>query len=146
VRAGRPVDHIHRPHSGMSSIAGSLDRDASIELAAIGSDGVIEGTFSNNKSMALGRLVLANFPNLQGLVREGNNLYKPSLASGAPAIGAPGTGGRGSLSGGALELSNVDIANEFSRLIVAQRGFEANARTITTFDEIMQDTINLKRA
>lgn len=118
----------------------------SLQDFSIGSNGIIEGTFSNDKSMALGQLVLANFPNLQGLVRDGNNLYQPSLASGAAAIGAPGTGGRGSLSGGALELSNVDIANEFSRLIVAQRGFEANARTITTFDEVMQDTINLKRA
>jgi len=118
----------------------------SLQDFTIGSDGVIEGTFSNGKSIALGQLVLANFPNVQGLVRSGGNLYQSSLASGAPAIGAPGTGGRGTVSGGALELSNVDIANEFSQLITAQRGFEANARTITTFDEIMQDTINLKRA
>jgi len=117
----------------------------SLQSFAIGTDGVVEGTFSNGKSMALGQLVLANFPNLQGLVRDGGNLYQESLASGAAAIGAPGTGGRGTLSGGALELSNVDIANEFSQLITAQRGFEANARTITTFDQVMQDTIDLKR-
>jgi flagellar hook protein FlgE len=60
-------------------------------------------------------------------------------------VGAPGTGGRGTLSGGALELSNVDIAKEFAALIVAQRGFQANARAVTTFDEITQETINLKR-
>jgi flagellar hook protein FlgE len=117
----------------------------SLESFSIGSDGVVEGTFSNGKSMALAQLVLANFPNAQGLVRKGDNNFQATLASGAPAIGAPGTGGRGSLSGGSLELSNVDIASEFAQLITAQRAFQANARTITTFDEITQDTINLKR-
>ena len=120
-------------------------KSGSLQSFAIGGDGIVEGTFSNGKSMALGQLVLANFPNVQGLVREGGNLYQQSLSSGTAAIGAPGTGGLGTLSGGAIELSNVDIANEFSQLITAQRGFEANAKTITAFDEIMQDTINLKR-
>lgn len=118
----------------------------SLQNFSIGSDGVVEGTFSNGKSMALGQLVLASFPNEQGLVRQGSDLFQPSLASGAAAIGAPGTGGLGTVTGGALELSNVDIATEFSQLIMAQRGFEANARTITTFDQVMQDTINLKQA
>jgi flagellar hook protein FlgE len=112
---------------------------------AIGSDGVVEGTFTNGKSMTLGQLVLANFPNTQGLTRMGKNMFSSTLASGAAAIGIPGTGGRGTLSGGSLELSNVDIAQEFAQLIMAQRGFQANARAITTFDEITQDTINLKR-
>lgn len=112
---------------------------------SIGSDGVVEGTFSNNKSMALGQIVLANFPNSQGLLRMGGNTFTSTLASGAATIGAPDTGGRGALSGGALELSNVDIAGEFAKLIMAQRGFQANARAITTFDEITQETINLKR-
>jgi flagellar hook protein FlgE len=117
----------------------------SLQDFAIGSDGIVEGTFSNGKSIALGQVVLANFPNVQGLVRAGGNVFQSSLASGAPAIGAPGTGGRGKVSGGSLELSNVDIASEFAQLITSERGFQANARTITTFDEIMQDTINLKR-
>jgi len=130
-----------------STTATSQDGYASGSLTdfSIGSDGVVEGTFSNGKSMALGQLVLASFANEQGLVRQGDGLMEPSLASGAAAIGAPGTGGLGTLSGGALELSNVDIAKEFSQLITAQRGYEANARTITTFDEVMQDTINLKK-
>lgn len=130
-----------------STTATSADGQASgsLQTFSIDSDGVVEGTFSNGKSMALGQLVLASFPNEQGLVRQGDGLYQPSLASGEAAIGAPGTGGLGTVSGGALELSNVDIANEFSQLITAQRSYEANARTITTFDEIMQDTINLKK-
>ena len=117
----------------------------SLQSFAIGSDGVIEGTFSNGKTATLGQLALANFANTQGLMRTGGNNYAPTLASGAATIGAPGTGGRGSVTGGALELSNVDIATEFANLIQAQRAFEANARTVTTFDQITQDTINLKQ-
>ncbi len=112
---------------------------------SIGSDGVITGTFSNGRTATLGQLVLANFANLQGLLRTGRNGFAETLASGQAVIGAPGTGGRGTLAGGALELSNVDIAKEFAQLILAQRGFQANARVVTTFDEITQDTINLKR-
>src|SRR5581483_174220 len=112
---------------------------------AIQSDGTIQGTFSNGKTALVGQIALANFANLQGLMRIGKNDYESTLASGAAEIGSPGTGGRGTLAGGALELSNVDIAHEFSQLIIAQRGFQANARVVTTFDEITQDTINLKR-
>jgi flagellar hook protein FlgE len=111
---------------------------------SIGSDGTIEGTFSNGKTMVLGQLALANFGNAQGLERDGNNEYSATLASGAAVIGVPGTGGRGTLTGGALEASNVDIATEFSAMISAERDYQANARAITTFDEIAQETINLK--
>lgn len=111
----------------------------------IGSDGTIQGTFSNGKTSLIGQIAIASFPNEQGLMKVGQNAYTATLASGQAAIGAPGSGGRGRLDGGALELSNVDMATEFSNLIVAQRGYEANAKVITTFDEITQDTINLKR-
>lgn len=116
----------------------------SLQDFSIGSDGVIQGSFTNG-TKALAQIALANFANLQGLNREGQNCFSSTLSSGQAVIGAAGTGGRGTLSGGALELSNVDIAKEFANLITAQRGYEANARTITAFDEIMQDTINLKR-
>jgi len=112
---------------------------------SINADGMIQGTFTNGKTRVLGQLVLANFANQQGLMREGHNNFSATLSSGAYVIGAPGTGGRGAVAGGALELSNVDIAREFTQLILAQRGFQANARAITTFDEITQETINLKR-
>ncbi len=112
---------------------------------SIGSDGMITGNFSNGKTAVLGQLALATFPDQQGLLRTGKNGFSETLASGQAVVGAPGTGGRGTLSGGALELSNVDIAKEFASMIVAQRGFQANARVVTTFDEITQDTINLKR-
>jgi len=112
---------------------------------SIGADGTVTGSFSNGRTAALGQIALAGFPDVQGLMRMGDNLFQESLASGQAVIGSPGTGGRGTLSGGALELSNVDIATEFANLIVAQRAFEANAKAVTTFDQITQDTINLKQ-
>jgi flagellar hook protein FlgE len=111
----------------------------------IGEDGMIQGSFSNGKTMLLGQIALANFANPEGLSRAGQNNFSETLSSGVAVLGAPNAGGRGKLAGGALELSNVDIAQEFSRMIMAQRGFQANARAITTFDEIAQETINLKR-
>jgi flagellar hook protein FlgE len=112
---------------------------------AIGSDGTITGSFSNGTTATLGQIALASFPDEQGLSRNGNNDFAPTLASGQPTIGAPISGGLGSISGGALEQSNVDIATEFANLIVAQRSYEANARVVTTFDTIAQDTIALKQ-
>jgi len=111
----------------------------------IGSDGTITGSFSNGKTAILGQIALASFADNQGLSHVGANDYSPTLASGQPTIGAPGTGGLGTISGGALEQSNVDIATEFASLIVAQRSYEANARVVTTFDQVAQDTINLKQ-
>ena len=111
----------------------------------IGSDGTITGSFSNGKTEIVGQIALATFANNQGLSRDGENDFSATLASGQPVIGGPGTGGRGTLQGGALEQSNVDIAQEFSALIVAQRDYEANAKTVTTFDQITQDTINIKQ-
>lgn len=112
---------------------------------SIGSDGTITGSFSNGRTAALGQVALAQFADEEGLQRDGDNSFSETLASGQAVIGSPGTGGRGTLSGGAVELSNVDIATEFANLIVAQRAFEADAKAITTFDQITQDTINLKQ-
>ncbi|HEX3738630.1 MAG TPA: flagellar hook protein FlgE [Terriglobales bacterium] len=112
---------------------------------SIGADGTITGSFSNGRTAALGQIAIAQFADEEGLQRDGSNEFSESLASGQAVIGAPNTGGRGTLSGGAVELSNVDIATEFANLIVAQRAFEADAKAITTFDQITQDTINLKQ-
>jgi len=112
---------------------------------SIGSDGTITGSFSNGTTAALGQLALASFANDEGLQHLGDTNYGATLASGQAVIGTPGTAGRGTLAGGALELSNVDISTEFANLIVAQRAFEANAKTVTTFDTILSDTINMKQ-
>ena len=131
--------------SSTSSTQQNGTSSGSLQKFAIGADGMVTGSFSNGKTAILGQLVLATFANQQGLLRTGQNGFQATLASGQAVVGAPGTGGRGTLSGGALELSNVDISKEFASMIVAQRGFQANARAVTTFDEITQETINLKR-
>jgi flagellar hook protein FlgE len=117
----------------------------SLSSFTIGSDGTITGTFTNGKTQSLGQLALASFANVNGLQLDGATNYTPTLASGPAVVGIPGAGGLGTISGGSLELSNVDIATEFANLIVAQRGFEADAKAVTTFDQITQDTIALKQ-
>lgn len=131
--------------SSTSSTQQDGNSSGTLEDFSIGSDGTITGSFSNGRTAPLGQLALAQFADVQGLQRDGANSFRESLASGQAVIGAPGTGGRGTLSGGAVELSNVDIATEFSNLIVAQRAFESDAKAVTTFDQITQDTINLKQ-
>ncbi len=128
-----------------STAASQADGSASGSLVnfSIGSDGTVTGSFSNGKTAALGQIAIASIANPDGLQLEGNTDYGLSLASGQAVIGIAGTGGRGTLAGGSLELSNVDIATEFANLIVAQRAFEANAKAVTTFDQVTQDTINL---
>ncbi len=111
---------------------------------SIDSDGTITGTFTNGTQI-LGQVALANFANLQGLTKQGDSNYSATISSGSAVIGAPGTSSLGTLTGGALELSNVDMSTEFSNLIIAERGFQANAKSVTTFDQIAQDTINLIR-
>jgi len=130
-----------------STTSANQDGSSSGSLAsfAIGSDGIITGSFSNGKTQALGQIALASFSNDNGLQLNGNTDFTPTLASGQAVVGVPGSGELGTLSGGSLELSNVDIATEFANLIVAQRGFEADAKAVTTFDQITQDTIALKQ-
>ncbi len=111
----------------------------------LGADGTITGTFTNSLKQTIGMIALANFNNPAGLQKVGGSLFTTSVNSGAAQIGAAGTGGRGSLSGGTLEMSNVDLSSEFTSLIIAQRGFQANSRVITTSDEILNELINLKR-
>ncbi len=115
-----------------------------LQSYTVEADGTVQGQFSNGQVQALGQIALANFPNSGGLQLTGGSNYAPTLASGAAVIGAPNSGGLGTLTGGALESSNVDISTEFTNLIVTQRGFEANARVITTLDSVTNDTINLQ--
>jgi flagellar hook protein FlgE len=116
-----------------------------LESYSFGPDGTLVGLFSNGEQKALGRIALATFTNPGGLEKTGANGYRSTFNSGTPALGAPGSAGLGSLTGGALEMSNVDLSQEFTNLIVAQRGFQANARIITTSDEVLQELTNLKR-
>lgn len=117
----------------------------SLESFSIDGNGVITGLYSNGRTQTIGQVALALFTNPGGLMKAGSNLYAESSNSGPAAVGAAGTGGRGSLTAGALEMSNVDLAQEFTNMITAQRGFQANARVITTSDELLQELISLRR-
>ncbi|WP_157156814.1 flagellar hook protein FlgE [Diaminobutyricimonas sp. LJ205] len=117
----------------------------SLESFTLSKDGTIIGSFSNGASEAVGRIALATFVNPVGLEKAGSSAYRATFNSGAAQIGTPGSAGMGSLLTGALEMSNVDLSQEFTNLIVAQRGFQANARIITTSDEVLQELTNLKR-
>ncbi len=114
-----------------------------LQSYSINSDGIIDGVLSNGQTLALGQIALATFPNYDGLTNLGSNDFQRSLASGAASISAPGTGGCGTLDGGSLEASNVDIATAFTMLMEAQNGYEANAKAITTADNVMQAVIAL---
>jgi flagellar hook protein FlgE len=116
-----------------------------LETFNVGRDGSVTGIFSNGLTRVLGQIALATFSNDGGLIRFGRNLFVPSNNSGLPQVGTPMSGGRGEVTGGVLEASNVDLGTEFSNLIITQRGFQANARTITTADTLLQETVNLIR-
>jgi flagellar hook protein FlgE len=117
----------------------------SLQSFGLSNDGTIMGVYSNGLRQPLGQLALASFNNPGGLEKAGSSSFRVGDNSGAAAIGLAGVGGRGELVSGALEMSNVDLAEEFTGLIVAQRGFQANSRVITSSDEILQDLVNLKR-
>jgi flagellar hook protein FlgE len=116
-----------------------------IQGVSVDGDGVISGFFSNGQTRNLGQVALADFQSPWGLKALGEGIYASSLASGDAAVGIAGEGGRGEISSGALELSNVDLAREFVKMITAQRGFQASSRVITTSDEVLTEVINLKR-
>lgn len=117
----------------------------SYESFSVDATGVISAAFSNGQTQTIGQIAVASVTNEQGLAVEGGNLYQTTASSGAASIGAPGAGGRGSIEDDMLEQSNVDISTEFANLIVAQRAFEANSKTVTTFDTVTQETINMIR-
>jgi flagellar hook protein FlgE len=116
-----------------------------LQSVTVDTNGIISGHYSNGQILDLYQLTLANFNNPWGLTREGGNLYSETLNSGVALTGAPGEGGLGKINPNSLEQSNVDLATEFVKMIVAQRGFQANSRVITTTDEILQELMNLKR-
>jgi flagellar hook protein FlgE len=133
--------------SGQSQPAAQTDGFTSGTLVtfAVGNAGEISGVYSNGQTQVLGQIALASFLNSAGLLRAGQNNFSATSASGAAAIGAAGTGGRGTVMTGALEMSNVDLATQFTGMITAERGFQANGRVITTSDEMLQELVNLKR-
>ncbi|MGB4862376.1 MAG: flagellar hook protein FlgE [Tepidiformaceae bacterium] len=112
---------------------------------AVGSTGEVTGIYSNGANRTIGQLALASFTNPGGLQRQGQNLWAPSSNSGEAIVGLPNTNGRGSVSTGTLESSNVDLAQQFTNVILAQRGFQSSSRVITAGDQMLQDLVNIIR-
>ena len=136
---------ITQTNLASSTSATTQDGRASGTLTSysVSSNGTIEGTFSNGQTSALGQVAVATFANTQGLLRTGNNDYQVTAGSGAANVGVAGTGGRGVITGGSVEASNVDVAAEFAKMITAQQAYQANAKTVTTLDQISQATLQM---
>lgn len=132
---------------GSTASAVNQDGSASGTLTDISIDlqGQLIGLFTNGRKIPVAQLAIAGFNNEDGLLRTGNNYFISSPASGEPVVGPAGAGGRGLVQGGSLEGSNVDIATEFAQLIIAQRGFQVNARTVTAANETLQELANIIR-
>ncbi|MEO3935416.1 flagellar hook-basal body complex protein [Dermatophilaceae bacterium Soc4.6] len=112
---------------------------------SIGADGKVRGLFSDNVQRDLCQVAMADFTNPMGLEKVGETTFRASANSGAPQIGTVGTGRLGTINGGAVEMSNVDLAAEFTNLILAQRGFQASSKVITTSDQVLEELVNIKR-
>lgn len=134
--------------AALGSIAAiTQDGSATGQLSGltVGEDGIITGSYSNGQVKALAQVAIASFANPEGLERVTGTMFKTSVNSGLAQLGAAASGGRGIIAPGTLEMSNVDLAEEFTNLIRTQRGFQANSRVITTSDEMLQEIVNLKR-
>ncbi len=149
---GYQLDATGKPTGGLVDI--TLDTagltppvTAPTELVSytIGADGKLRGAFSDGVPRDMAQVAIADFNNPMGLEKAGDTCYRASANSGKAELGVAGQGSRGSLMGGALEMSNVDLAAEFTNLILAQRGFQASSRVITTSDQVLEDLVNIKR-
>jgi flagellar hook protein FlgE len=116
-----------------------------LQSFTIDEQGKVRGLFSNGQALDLKRVALAKFTSTAGLKPVGKNLFSETVLSGQPIVAAPGSSGAGNLQSGALEISNVDLSSQFVELIRAQQAFQANARVITTGDQLLTETVNLKR-
>jgi flagellar hook protein FlgE len=135
-------------YSGLTSVAVQNQNGSTVgTLSAftISPDGTLVGVFSNGLKQPVAQVALAGFNNPAGLEKVGQSDYRSTANSGPALLGTPGGSGRGTLQGSALEMSNVDLALEFTNLVIAQRGFQANSKVIITSDELLQDLVNLKR-
>ena len=143
--SGNPL--ISQTTAASTSTGSTQDGFASgaYQSFAVDQNGVITATYSNGNTTQVGQVAVATVANMEGLIATGSNNFITSAASGLSSIGVAGSGGRGTIEDNELEQSNVDISTEFANLIVAQRAFEANSKTMTTFDTVSQDAIGMIR-
>jgi flagellar hook protein FlgE len=147
---GYALDAAGNPTGGLTDIdLGMIDGSlpAGVELTSynIAADGKVRGVFSDGTQRDICQLAIADFNNPMGLEKIGDTAYRASANSGPVELGIAGQGQRGQIMAGALEMSNVDLAGEFTNLILAQRGFQASSRVITTSDQVLEDLVNIKR-
>ena len=116
-----------------------------LQALSVSQEGVLIGSYSNGRNRPIAQFAIAQFANPEGLEKVGDSSFRTTVNSGVSQLNTAGLGGRGLISSGTLEMSNVDLAAEFTNLIVAQRGFQANSRVVTSSDEILSDIVNLKR-
>ncbi|UFN43189.1 flagellar hook-basal body complex protein [Nocardioides okcheonensis] len=129
----------------LNSLQATLPAGVEMTSYSIGADGVLRGTFSDDVQRDIAIVAVANFTNPAGLERVGETAFRESANSGAADLGVAGQGSRGELMVGTLEMSNVDLSAEFTNLILAQRGFQASSRVITTSDQVLEELVNIKR-
>ncbi len=150
VSLGTATGANHLSQYGKLTSVAVLDQDGqsagSLQGFSVSQDGLLVGSYTNGRTRPIGQIALTNFANPEGMEKAGGSTnYRATVNSGLPQTGVAGAGGRGFISGGSLEMSNVDLAQEFTNLIIAQRGFQANSRVVTTSDEMLQEVVNLKR-
>jgi flagellar hook protein FlgE len=142
---GAPTITQYAQTSGLSGTSQNGVAVAQLAQVSLSNGGTIVAQYSDGSQQVIAQIALAGIANPGSLISAGNNEYIVSAATATPAIGPADTGGRGKISGGALENSTVDIAKEFTNLIVYQRSYEANSKVITTLDQITQDLLNIKQ-
>jgi flagellar hook protein FlgE len=142
------VDFTDTTQYGAASAINKIHQDGYtagvISGVGIDEEGNLIANYTNGTRRLVARLALADFPNLNGLSRKGSTLYQATTTSGDPLQNKPGVGGMGNISSSMLEESNVDLASEFIKMIVIQRGYQANTKVITTTDEMLAQLINIR--
>lgn len=142
VESGNPVELVSLEISATRTVGGNT---FNLQSYTVDNTGLIRGTYSDGNSYVLGQMALTSFSNPDGLEKAGSNLYVSTANSGTATVGKPGDAGYGKVQSGFLEMSNVDLANEFTEMIVTNRAYQANSRSITTSDQMLEELINLKR-
>lgn len=133
--SGSAVNNLRQDGYGMGRLS----------ALAVSDDGIVSGVFTNGQTLQLAQVAIASFNAPEGLFRRGGNTFMASLGSGPAALGVANSGGRGKIASRSLELSNVDITDQFTELIITERGYQSNSRIITTTDAVMQEALQLKR-
>ena len=131
--------------SGLSSSTQDGSAAGQITSISLSDGGLVVARYSNGQQATVGQLAVATVRNPETLKAVGNNNLQATVGYGPPAVGTSGSGGRGKVVGGAIEASTVDIAHEFTELITMQRSYQANSKVITTTDQMLQDTLNMKQ-